>query len=320
MSIDSLSHVNPVTYSDICICLIDVKMYTQWCTKHTALHIFNTMNKYNELINSVINENNNLTKIELVGDCVLILSGLKYDKNPSKNVLDMIGFAFNILRRIDQFKGIFNDNTISLRIGIHIGDICCGIIKYPDKIQAFGSDINITSRLESSCIQEGVHISEKAFGLTNLPMLADLSICYGRTKSLDLKGIGPFNSLYLFENKSNEVLIADDVESICFTLNHTIKKHTSYETCVNTVMKNVLILMYTKIYKNIFLDRFFLNEDIIPELCAFRAWEAENRTEKQHIILISGEHNHNNIDGTIQSFVYKDENFNKNIINCLKYI
>ena len=100
-------------------------------------------------------------------------------------------------------------------------------------------------------------------------------------------------------------------------MNRAIHKHTPYDTCVNTELKDVILSLYTGVYMYIILDRYFYDIDILPQLEKFRDWESVNRERKQRIIMISSDSYEPSYE-LIENFCVKDEKFHNNLINTIK--
>ena len=114
-----------IEFSDVSICLIDVKMFTSWCSDKRPTEIYNTMTLYNELLSSILEKHKCVTKVELVGDCVLLLSGINFRHTPSQNVCNMIHCACDILERIlksNQYSMIlFRYESVSILVIFVVG-------------------------------------------------------------------------------------------------------------------------------------------------------------------------------------------------------
>ena len=110
-------------HENTCICLIDIVNYSKWCSTHSPLEIFHTMTAYNEFICDIlIKYGEDIHKIELVGDSIIIIAGLTNDLPIAQNVSYILFIANDILSKIDRIQSIFASYN-SLRIGIHAGEI-----------------------------------------------------------------------------------------------------------------------------------------------------------------------------------------------------
>jgi CheY-like chemotaxis protein len=247
-----------------------------------------------------------IEKIEMVGDSVLIVGGLYSDNNTIKYTSDIIKLCHSILVDINKLNEIFNDKSVSIRIGIHNGDVYSGYILNPRKFQLFGNSINVASRLESTSFQGILNISTKTFDIIkNIEILNKFEI--GRTNTNFLKGVGVFDSLRCFIRKDS-VLIADDVLITC----NIIKKILKHKKCdIVTNNNHCFRLLKQNSYDIVFMDRFFDNVDIYVDIKDFRIWETKYRLNPQKIVLItSTKPSENiNIDLYIDDIIIKNEKF-----------
>ena len=195
--------------TNVCICMIDIVGFSSWCSNHIPHVIAKSMIEYNALMCKTIERYYSLKKIELVGDCCMILSGTM-DVDYKYSCLNTIRFAVDILDQLHEIRNIFKSKYIGVRIGIHLSDVIGVYIENPDKYQMFGNDINICSRLESSAKSNTIHISEKT-----LMCVQDLckSICgpcrkcvKGECIKQSYKGVGTKTS-YIYYLKSEKALL-----------------------------------------------------------------------------------------------------------------
>jgi class 3 adenylate cyclase/CheY-like chemotaxis protein len=299
------------THKNVCICMIDIVNFSQWCNKQNPQYIFTTMTKYNTFLNEYIDRYDDIEKIEMVGDSVMIVGGL-YFKNhdTTKYTSDIISFCYSLLTNINTLNKIFNDESISLRIGIHNGDVYSGYILNPKKFQLFGNSINVASRLESIGFKSILNISSKTADIIkNVEIFKKFEI--GKTNANFLKGIGVFDSVMCFIRK-DVVLIADDILVTCLIIKETLK-HKKCEIVIND--NDCFDLLRQNIYEIVFIDRFFDRVDIYEKLKQFRIWETKYRLNPQKIVLITSTKQsdssiqNTNIDLFISDTIIKDDNF-----------
>ena len=312
------------TTHDVCICMIDICNFSQWCANQIPEKIFKTMTKFNELLNRFISEYEDVTKVELVGDSVLIVGGLYYNDIKHITTLSMMHIALNIINSSEQIETIFQDSNIGVRLGLHNGSVYSGFIENPRKYQLFGNAINVASRLESTAVQNTINISSETMlvlkhNINNTGIFDKIEI--GKTNKLWLKGVGMYNTHLCFLKK-NIILIADDAECFCFIMKHYITK-LNYETEIVRTLEDVFTLLKRNIYTCVFLDRNFGNDNVKDELKNFRIWEQSVRTSIQKIYLISSFEEHEDKEKTEyiqlceEIFEKTDPNFYNNISNII---
>lgn len=147
-----------------------------------------------------------LQKIETIGDCVMIVSGL-YNKDESltsEHYNSMYLFAIEMSTIIKQMK--YKNNDLNVRIGISKGPVASGIVgcKVP-RFCLFGNTINYASRLQTSSDIGQIHVSnEFKSGITIPNMVYD-------EHNKDMKGFDIIQTYYA-SNISNLPTAVDDAD------------------------------------------------------------------------------------------------------------
>ena len=101
-----------------------------------------------------------LQKIETIGDCIMISSGLYTDKLTKEHFDSSFDFCIKVNKTISKLK--YKNKKILLRTGIHVGPIVSGIVgKNVPRFCLFGSAINIASRLQTSAEAGEIHVSSE---------------------------------------------------------------------------------------------------------------------------------------------------------------
>jgi class 3 adenylate cyclase len=190
-----------------CVCMIDIVGFSSWCKYRKPHEIATSMILYNELISSLICKYTNIVKIELVGDCCMLIC---IDPCTRTNCSTMILFGIDMILCMQKdINRIFVSNKIGVRIGIHLSDLIGIYIDDPLKYQLFGNDINICSRLESSTICNTLHISHKTIKYVNEKVYNSTCI-KGPLIQQQYKGVGIKSSHILFLKKNKNLLINFD--------------------------------------------------------------------------------------------------------------
>lgn len=269
--------------NNVCICMIDIVGFSAWCSNHAPYTIAKSMIEYNSLLCRTMDRYKNLKKIELVGDCCMIISTCCIDKHNINhlNCLDptnSIRFAVDIIDQLQEIRSIFTSKLIGVRIGIHIGDVIGVYIENPDKYQIFGNDINVCSRLESSTTPNTIHISEKTllcFQECLEPSIHQMNdICSkclkGDSITQSYKGIGTKTS-YIYYLKIEKLLLLQfnhktfshfvkelDYPIVSFDTNHIvgISNYKSFKyICVFISLLNIYNVEEIRDTLNIIVDK-----------------------------------------------------------------
>ena len=279
--------------------------------------MIDSMIQYNNTINQLLTNHPNLYKIELVGDSCLIV-GRMFPTNTNTNTntstntstntntntstntntntstntstntntcdaYAMVVFCLSLLES-EIGKTIFNSETITIRMGIHIGDVFGTFMTYPTKFQLYGNDINTTSRLESSSIPGVIHVSDRVlFQFNAFPNIPNLE--YGNIVSKILKGVGEIQCAYLNIKREKYILVADDLKICQVVVSHLLKKCSKkYSVKIHSVLNTTINRLKSEIYKTVILDINSEHYNILDDFQNFRIWETTHRSSVQHVI------------------------------------
>lgn len=234
------------THRDVCICMLDIANFTQWCANKEPIKIFATMNRLNQFINRKIALFQHIQKIELVGDSLLIVGGLYSYEAKQTVTKEMIHFARVLLSDINVIKHyIFDDPNISIRIGIHNGDVYSGYINDQNRLQLFGNAINIASRLETTCHTSCVNISKHTIDVIQDDDFLKNDMRFVQKTNRYLKGIGFFEScMYcgtdnVYTNSSNIMSLTNDYHLM---KNDGNKKAINKDWIVNLLLVMIILV------------------------------------------------------------------------------
>lgn len=160
---------NMMREEDAIVCMIDLCNFSSWCDDKSSSVVFETMTKYNAFLKYLLRKFKYLEKVELVGDCVMVVGWISHNAQRSKLVANqMIEFAMDMLTNIEKIQDIFDDDNISIRIGIHEGKTSFGFISNPRKFQVFGRSVNLASRIEAAAKQGTCWISNTTLKTNNI--------------------------------------------------------------------------------------------------------------------------------------------------------
>jgi class 3 adenylate cyclase len=169
-------------HDNVTIGFCDIVQFTQLTDSNTEEipNILNTLfAKFDEFVSDL-----GITKIETVGDCYIVASGI-FDKHSPDNIIQFM------LKSISFAK---YELDIKLRAGINSGPISSGLIgNILPHYGIFGMSVIIAARLEATSMPEQIHISEHVIKLIDNTKYTIID--NGPTK---LKGLAePINTYFI---------------------------------------------------------------------------------------------------------------------------
>lgn len=265
--------------------MIDICEFSKWCVNRLPNQIVKTMKEYNDFINNNVSKFNCLNKIELVGDCCMVVGGLSQEQDRQTCVMSTVLFAVRILQNINTIRTIFNDTDIGVRIGIHVSDVFGVVFQNPRRFQLYGNDINVCSRLESKAIKNTINISLKTV-LSNEKIYLENSDLYivSPLEENEYKGVGNIAS-YTLHIKRNELLWFDTTLCSLKKVLYDFDKYTNHYV-INNITK-LFQKMKSFYWETVIIhciSKSVLN-NIQTELLSFREWEKDR--SNQNIIIVS---------------------------------
>ena len=176
----------------------DLVGFTAWSSAQPPGRVFAALGQYYQLLDSYCDDLGGY-KVETVGDCYVASFGIFEEleaeaEDDDESAARKVGVggkggekgnvaaggwrsgrrrsgalrAIEMGLRICEFsvqalRKICEDESISVRVGVHTGPLCSGILKLSrPRWQLFGDTINMASRMESTGAPNRVHISEAA--------------------------------------------------------------------------------------------------------------------------------------------------------------
>jgi class 3 adenylate cyclase len=143
-------NLNTKQFNMICILFTDIVNYTELAQKYDDKTIFELLFIIYTVFDNKIKKYPHLQKIETIGDAYMVVGDIFRNSNNHKLVTkEIIMFALDIVTEIKKIKTPDNIR-LSLRIGIHIGNVSVGILgnEIP-RLCIVGNAVNIASRLQS---------------------------------------------------------------------------------------------------------------------------------------------------------------------------
>ncbi|XP_063745159.1 atrial natriuretic peptide receptor 2 isoform X1 [Eleginops maclovinus] len=195
--------VQAEAFDSVTIYFSDIVGFTSMSAESTPLQVVTLLNDLYTCFDAII-DNFDVYKVETIGDAYMVVSGLPV-RNGKLHAREIAGMSLALLEQVKTFKIRHRPNDqLRLRIGIHTGPVCAGVVglKMP-RYCLFGDTVNTASRMESNGEALKIHLSSATkevldeFGYFDVQLRGDV----------EMKGKGKMRTYWLLGEKTDVYVI-----------------------------------------------------------------------------------------------------------------
>uniref|UniRef100_A0A663N7A5 Guanylate cyclase n=1 Tax=Athene cunicularia TaxID=194338 RepID=A0A663N7A5_ATHCN len=174
--------VRAEAFDSVTIYFSDIVGFTALSAESTPMQVVTLLNDLYTCFDAII-DNFDVYKVETIGDAYMVVSGLPV-RNGKLHAREIVRMALALLEAVKTFKIRHRPNDqLHLRIGIHTGPVCAGVVglKMP-RYCLFGDTVNTASRMESNGQALKIHVSSTTkevldeFGCFELELRGDVEM------------------------------------------------------------------------------------------------------------------------------------------------
>ncbi|XP_077993684.1 atrial natriuretic peptide receptor 1-like isoform X2 [Glandiceps talaboti] len=200
--------VKAEAFECVTIFFSDIVGFTSLSASSTPMEVVSMLNDLYTCFDAII-DNFNVYKVETIGDAYMVVSGLPI-RNGDYHAREIARMAIALLYAVENGFRIKHkpDAQLKLRIGIHSGMVCAGVVglKMP-RYCLFGDTVNTASRMESNGLPLKIHMSEQ----TNSILSTFKTFIITKRGEVEMKGKGKQITYWLDGEEVVEKKINGDI-------------------------------------------------------------------------------------------------------------
>ncbi|XP_019377237.1 PREDICTED: atrial natriuretic peptide receptor 1 [Gavialis gangeticus] len=174
--------VQAEAFDSVTIYFSDIVGFTALSAESTPMQVVTLLNDLYTCFDAII-DNFDVYKVETIGDAYMVVSGLPV-RNGKLHAREVARMSLALLDTVRSFRIRHRpDQQLRLRIGLHTGPVCAGVVglKMP-RYCLFGDTVNTASRMESNGEALKIHLSAatcavlEEFGCFHLELRGDVEM------------------------------------------------------------------------------------------------------------------------------------------------
>lgn len=198
-------------FDRVTIYFSDIVGFTTISAESTPMQVVNLLNDLYTCFDKIVGHFD-VYKVETIGDAYMVVSGLPV-RNGDDHAREIARMALALLKKVRSFKIHHRpDDQLKLRIGIHSGSCCAGVVglKMP-RYCLFGDTVNTASRMESNGEALKIHMSQSTKEILDKFGTFDIT----SRGSILIKGKGEMMTFWLNgeKGKMSEEIIHNSLEN-----------------------------------------------------------------------------------------------------------